>query len=214
MKQIDIKEGYTKENIKEIAKVLKSGGIAILPTDTVYGIASIAKNEDAVKKIYELKNRNLKKPMNVLVSNIDMIKKITKKVDKEEEKIINKFFPGALTIIFEKNEELPDIVTGGIKTIGIRSPNSKILLDLIEYIGGPIVATSCNLAGEPAITNAQDAKDIFSGKVDLIVDEGESKIGIPSTIIKIQNRQNRNFTKRTNYKRKARKRFKIKRKDR
>ncbi len=141
MEYINIEKGYTKQDIQKIAETLKNNKIAILPTDTVYGIASLASSKTGVSKIYEVKKRSLKKPVNILVSNIGMIKEVTKKVTKEEEKIINKFYPGALTIIFEKNDKIPDIITKDLETVGIRIPKSKMLLDLINALRR---TNSCN----------------------------------------------------------------------
>lgn len=186
MEYISIKNGYTKQNLIDIKEIIKSGKIAILPTDTVYGIAANALNEEAVLKIYKVKKRNIKKPMNILVSNIEMIRKSVKKLTKIEEKIIEKYFPGALTIIFEKSDLIPKVVTGGLDTIGIRMPENKFLLELIEELGMPIVATSCNMAGENPDTEINLNLSKIEKEVDLIVDEGKSKIGRASTIIKLQ----------------------------
>lgn len=187
MKHINIKDGnYTKDKLEEIAKIVKSGGIAIIPTDTVYGIVADALNENAVKKIYDLKQRDMSNPMSVLVSDISMIKKITKNISSQEEEIINNFFPGALTIIFNKSNIVPNIVTAGLDTIGVRMPNNKFILELIKTLKVPIVATSCNLASEMPIIEIDEIKRKFKNKVDCIVDEGKAKIGIPSTIIKME----------------------------
>lgn len=93
MKYIDIEEGYSKDDIRIVAEIIKNGGVAILPTDTVYGIVADAINEEAVKKIYEIKIREFSKPCNILVSNMNMIKEVTKGISKKEEKIIKNFFP-------------------------------------------------------------------------------------------------------------------------
>ena len=100
----------------------------------MYGIAANALDKEAVFRIYEIKNRNKKKPINILVSNLNMIRNSVKKITKTEEKIIKEFFPGAVTMIFEKNNSIPDIVTGGLDTIGIRMPKNEFLLELIEYL--------------------------------------------------------------------------------
>lgn len=123
---------YKKEDLEKALEVIKNGGVVILPTDTVYGIAADALNEEAVARIYSLKNRKFSNPCNILVSDIDMIRKVTKGISSKEEKIINEFFPGALTIIFEKNEVIPNIVTANLDTIGVRMPKNKFLLDLIK----------------------------------------------------------------------------------
>lgn len=141
MKYINIEDGYTKKDIKEVAESINRGEVVILPTDTVYGIVANALNEKAVSKIYEIKKRDKKKPMNILVSNIEMIRKNVKNITEAEERIIKEFFPGALTIIFEKNSLIPDIVTGGLDTIGIRMPENKFLLELIDTLRN---ANCCN----------------------------------------------------------------------
>jgi len=134
MEYINIEKGYTKEEIEKIAEIIKNGKILVLPTDTVYGIAANALDVNAVKKIYELKKRNNNKPINILVSNIEMVKKAVKEISEVEEKIIEQFFPGALTIVFKKSKLIPDIVTSGLDTIGIRMPENKFLLELIESV--------------------------------------------------------------------------------
>ena len=182
----------SKENQKDIKKVidtLNKNGVVILPTDTVYGIAADASNEEAVRKIYEVKHRKFTKPCNILVSNIDMIRKVTKNVSPEEEKIMKKYFPGALTMIFDKNDKIPNIVTANLDTRGLRMPNNKFLLERREKYGKPIVATSLNLAGEESYTNVEKIEKTLKNNVDLIVDGGETKIGIPSTIIKIEDKK-------------------------
>ena len=130
---IDIKK-YSKEDVEKVSDAIKNGKCVIVPTDTVYGIATSALDEDAVKKIYNLKQRKFTKPINILVSNFEMIKNSVKNISLEEEKIIKKFFPGALTIVFEKSEKIPGIVTAGLSTVGVRMPKDKFLLELIEFI--------------------------------------------------------------------------------
>ena len=185
MKYIKLNEDEIEKRAKETAKVIKMGGIVIAPTDTVYGIISDALNEKAVEKIYEIKKRKKSNPCSILVSNKDMLKKVVKKVSFEEEKIINKFFPGAITLIFEKNEQIPDIVTSGLDTVGIRMPNDKFLLKVIELLGAPIVATSLNLAGEESKTNLDNISKEILNNVDYVIDNGNTKIGVASTVAKI-----------------------------
>ena len=186
MKYIDIKKDYTKKDLSLIADIIKSGGIVIIPTDTVYGIAADAMNEDAVRRIYEIKGRDFSNPMNVLVSNLNMVKSVSKSMSGLEEEVIKEFFPGAITIILEKNSLVPNIVTAGNKTIGIRMPKNEFILKLIEEVQRPIVATSCNLAGNNAMIYIDEIMRVFGDKVEAIVDEGKSKIGIPSTVIKVE----------------------------
>ncbi len=185
MEYLDIRKNYSKEDIKITVEALGNGEIVILPTDTVYGIAADAFNDEAIKKIYKLKNREFSNPCNILVSNINMIRSAVKEISKEEERIIKKFFPGALTIIFDKNKNISDVITANKKTVGIRIPDNKFLIEVINEFGRPIVATSLNLAGKESMVNLDNLSNDFKEKADLIVDEGNTKGGIASTIIKI-----------------------------
>ena len=189
MKYIKLNEDEMEKRAKEAKEVIKMGGIIIAPTDTVYGIIADALNEKAVEKIYEIKKRKKSNPLSILVSNKDMLKKVVKKVSFEEEKIIDKFFPGAITLIFEKNEQIPDIVTSGLDTVGIRMPNDKFLLNVIELLGSPIVATSLNLAGEESKTNLDNISKEILNNVDYVIDNGNTKIGVASTVAKIDGKK-------------------------
>lgn len=110
------------------------GEFWILPTDTVYGIVADSRDIKAVKRIYDVKKRPRSNPINILVSNENMIKSVTRNISYLERKAIKEFFPGALTIIFEKNKKISDIITAGLDTVGIRMPDNSFLLELIEYI--------------------------------------------------------------------------------
>ena len=189
MKYIKLNEDEIEKIAKEAVEVIKMGGIVIAPTDTVYGIIADALNEKAVEKIYEIKKRKKTNPLSILVSNKDMLKKVVKKVSFEEEKIIDKFLPGAITLIFEKNEQIPDIVTSGLDTVGIRMPNDKFLLKAIELLGSPIVATSLNLAGEESKTNLDNISQEILNNVDYVIDNGNTKIGVASTVAKIDGKK-------------------------
>ena len=189
MKYIKLQDDEIEKRAKEAVKVIKMGGIVIAPTDTVYGLISDALNEKAVEKIYEIKKRKKTNPCSILVSNKDMLKKVVKKVSLEEEKIIDKFFPGAITLIFEKNKQIPDIVTSGLDTVGIRMPNDKFLLKVIELFGRPIVATSLNRAGEESKTNLDNISKEILNNVDYVIDNGNTKIGVASTFAKIDGKK-------------------------
>ena len=179
-----------KDNKREIelekaAEIIKNGGLVIFPTETVYALGANGLDSNAVEKVYKVKDRNINNPINLLVSNKEMIYNLTEEITKLENKIIDKFFPGPITIILKKKKIIPDIVTAGNGTVGIRMPNNKIAIDLIKLAGVPIAAPSANLSGEPSGTDINEIKDDFYGKVDLIIDGGESKLGIESTIVKV-----------------------------
>lgn len=178
------KTDYIK--LREPAKIIKEGGIAIFPTETVYGIGTNGLNEEAVKQLYEVKQRPLNKPISLLVNSIDMIEEIAKDITDIEYELIKEFFPGPLTIILKKKDVVPNILTANQDTVGIRMPANKIAIKLTDYAGVPIATPSANISGRPSGTNIKDIMEDFDGKVDYFVDEGPSKIGLASTIVKVE----------------------------
>ena len=186
MKQyINMKNNLNYDKLKEPAQIIKKGGIVIFPTETVYGIGTNGLDEKAIKKLYEVKQRPLNKPISLLVNNIEMVDKIAKNITEVEYKLMERFCPGPLTIILEKRDIVPDILTSNTNTIGIRMPSGEIAKKLIEFAGVPIATSSSNISGKPSGTNITDIKKDFEGKVDCFIDNGESELGIPSTVIRI-----------------------------
>lgn len=184
-KYIDLKGNKDYIKLEEPAKIIKDGGIVVFPTETVYGIGANALNEDAVKKLYDIKQRPLNKPISLLVSNIDMINQITKNVTEIEYALIKKFFPGPLTIILKKKDIVPNIVTAGSDTVGIRMPADEIALKLVEYAGVPIATPSANISGNPSGIDLTYIMKDFEKGVDYFIDGGKSKIGLASTIVQV-----------------------------
>lgn len=180
------KNNINKKELEEVVKVLKNDGIIIFPTDTVYGIGCNCFSEKAIKKIFKAKSRPEEKPINVLTNNIKKIQKVTNNISEKEEKIIKKYMPGALTIILNKREEIPSILTAGLNTIGVRIPNNAIALNILKHFEYPLATTSVNISGNLAGLEPKDFLDEFKDKVDIIIDGGKSEIGIASTIIKIE----------------------------
>lgn len=173
--------------INKASSILKNGGIGIFPTDTVYGIGCNALDITGLEKLYKLKERNFNKPISILVSNPNMINKFVKNINNIERKLIENFWPGALTIIFNKSEIVPKLLTAGLDTIGIRMPNNKIAIELIDKLGNPIAASSANISGKIPATNINNAlKNSFNNKIDFIIDDGET-YNIPSTIVRVEN---------------------------
>ena len=184
-KYLDLKENNDYTKLKEAAKIIKEGGIVVFPTETVYGIGTNALNEKAVKKLYEVKQRPLDKPISLLVNNIEMIEQVAKDITQIEYTLIKEFFPGPLTIVLNKKDIVPNIVTSGCDTVGIRMPENEIALKLIEYAGVPIAAPSANISGNPSGTDLKDIMKELNEGVDYFVDGGKSKIGLASTIVKV-----------------------------
>lgn len=182
---LDWKKEIKKEELDEVIQLLENDGVIIFPTDTVYGIGCNCYSEKAIKRIFEIKNRSLDKPINVLTDSVDKIKSISN-INQKEEKLVEKYMPGALTIIVDKKEEVPDILTSNLKTVGVRIPNDKIALEILKAFPYPLATTSANESGEEAGIELEDFKDLFDGKVDAIIDGGKTKIQVASTIVRVE----------------------------
>ena len=155
-KVLDLKNTENYDKLDKIAKVLKNGGIVAFPTETVYGIGADCLNEEAIKKLYRVKNRPLDNPISLLVSNVDMIENVVEKVNDVEYKLIKAFFPGPLTLVIKKKKIISNILTANLENVGIRMPNNEIAIRLIEYLNMPIATTSANISGNPSGTSVED----------------------------------------------------------
>ena len=184
-KYFDFRNNIDLEELKEPAKVIRNGGIVIFPTETVYGIGTNGFDEKSIKKIYELKRRDSNKPISLLVSNIEMVEMVAKDISDLEYKLMRKFWPGPFTIILKKKSIVPDILTSNGDTVGVRMPSGEIAKKLIEYAEVPIAAPSANISGKPSGTDINDIMKDFEGKVDCIIDNGISELGVASTIVKV-----------------------------
>ncbi len=176
----------TDEELEEIIKILKNDGVIIFPTDTVYGLACNCYSEKAIARIYEIKKRASYKPISVLTDSIEKIHLVANMNEKEKE-LINKYMPGALTMVLNKKEELPDILTSGLPTVGVRIPDNKIALKILEKFPCPLATTSANESGKTEGVNVQDFITYFEDKVDAIIDGGTTKVQKPSTIVRVEN---------------------------
>lgn len=184
------KNRINKEELENCVEIIKNGGIVIFPTDTVYGIGCNVWNKEAIKRIFEIKNRNYNKPMNVLCSDLKDIESLALEVNEKEKEIIHKYMPGACTLVVnKKKKEVPDILRAGLSTVAVRIPDNSIAVELIRKCGFPIVATSANISGEQDTIEIEDILTEFKDKVDIIIDGGKSKIGVPSTIVEIENNE-------------------------
>ena len=179
------KNSINLEDIKEAAKFIKSGKLVIFPTETVYGIGADGLNSNAINDIFRAKGRKNDNPLILHVSSIDMVYRIARNINDIELKLMNKFFPGPLTIIFDKKECVPYEATGGLDTVGIRMPSNIIANKLIEYSDTPIAAPSANVSGKPSGTNISDIIDELGDKVSAIIDGGDTKIGVESTVVRV-----------------------------
>ena len=176
-------EQLNNEVIIEAGEILKRGGLVAFPTETVYGLGADALNEEAAQKIYAAKGRPSDNPLIVHITNMEDLLKITKNVSKEAFKVSEEYWPGPLTMIFEKNEKVPYGTTGGLNTVAVRMPSHEIARAVIDAGGGYIAAPSANTSGRPSPTAAEHVKEDMDGRIDMIVDGGDVEIGVESTIL-------------------------------
>lgn len=184
------KEEIDDGAIFEVANALKEGKIVVFPTDTVYGIGTNAYDKEACKKIYEIKGRPKNKPLSILISNILMLKEVVEDISSIEQKLIDAFWPGPLTIKFKKREGiLPNIVSASDEYIRVRLVNEGVIYKLIETSGVPIVAPSANLSGSFTGTKIENIVKELGGKVDYILDCGDIESDTVSTIVQVEDGQ-------------------------
>lgn len=164
-------------------KILNEGGLVAFPTETVYGLGANALNEDAVKKIYKAKGRPSDNPLIVHISRKEDIIPLVKEVTPKAQALIDEFFPAALTIILPKSKLIGNVVSGGLDTVAVRMPENETARRIIEAAGCPVAAPSANTSGLPSPTRAEYVIEDMNGKIDAIVDGGNCKFGVESTVI-------------------------------
>ena len=181
---------YNNTIINYCVDEFKKGNIGIFPTDTVYGIGCDALNVNALEELYKIKKRNKNKPISVLVSTIDMLNNLITMINPIEKKLIDNFWPGSLTIIFNKSQLVPNLLTSGLSTIGIRMPNNKLCLELINEFGSPIAASSANISDMPPSNDINQLSKDFNSKISFILANDQAQTSyIPSTIVKVENNE-------------------------
>ncbi|MBU0571262.1 MAG: threonylcarbamoyl-AMP synthase [Candidatus Omnitrophica bacterium] len=171
--------------IGQAAREIQSGGLVAFPTETVYGLGANAMDQEAVAGIFEAKKRPLDDPLIVHIANRDDLSWLVEEVPDEAKKLIDRFWPGPLTLILKKTDRVPDIVTTGLSTVAVRMPSNDIAKRLIKASGCPVAAPSANLFGRPSPTTAQHVIDDLNGSVDIVLDGGKTDIGVESTVVEI-----------------------------
>ena len=172
-----------EKQIEQAVAILKNGGLVAYPTDTVYGLGVCMTDTKAVERIFQVKGRPKGMALPVLLAERAQIEVIVESMPLAAQRLADEFFPGALTIILPKSNTVPDIVTGGGKTIAFRIPNHPVPLALIKGLGKPIVGTSANLSGQPSTLTALEVQAQIGDKIDMIIDGGRCPGGIESTVI-------------------------------
>lgn len=177
--------------LHQAALTLKQGGVIIIPTETVYGIAADATNKSAVDKIFQIKQRDSNKPLQILLHNLKLTKNYVN-FNEKSENLAKQYWPGPLTLILDEKEgiDISKNIHTDDKTLGVRVTKHEILDQLFELIDFPLAATSANISGEPAITNFKKANELFEGKVDYILDGGNCTLGEASSVIDARDENN------------------------
>ena len=169
--------------IRRAGDILKRGGLVAFPTETVYGLGGDALNTEAARKIYEAKGRPSNNPLIVHIADMEHLEAIAAEIPEKARKLAAVWWPGPLTMIFNKKDIVPDATSGGLPTVAVRMPNHPIALELIRAAGGYIAAPSANTSGRPSPTIAEHVREDLDGKIDMILDGGEVRIGLESTIV-------------------------------
>ncbi|KXZ40537.1 L-threonylcarbamoyladenylate synthase [Alkalithermobacter thermoalcaliphilus JW-YL-7 = DSM 7308] len=181
------KDNIDNEKIDIHANILRNGGTVIFPTETVYGLGANALDEEATKKIFKAKGRPSDNPLIVHIADKNDVYKLAKNVNESAKIIMDKFWPGPITIILQKSDILPATTTAGLDTVAIRMPSHPIALRLIERANVPVAAPSANISGRPSPTQESHVLEEMNKKVEGIILGGDCSVGIESTVIDITN---------------------------
>ena len=176
------------EALKECTEVLKNGGLVCFPTETVDGLGASAFNEKAVENIFKAKGRPNDNPLIVHISDYEMLPLVTCCTGEQTERLMklgNEYWPGPLTMIADRDSAVPETVSFGLKTVGIRMPEHPVARRLIELAGVPVAAPSANLSGKPSPSQARHVIEDLKGRVDVIIDGGDCRVGVESTVLDI-----------------------------
>jgi L-threonylcarbamoyladenylate synthase len=163
--------------------VLKAGGLVAFPTETVYGLGALATNEAAVRKIFSAKGRPEGKPLIVHLSRPDQIFQVVRYVPPVARVLMERFFPGPLTLVLPRHPDVPDAVTAGGDTVAVRMPDHPVARALIEAAGVPVAAPSANLSGARSSVSAEDVLADLDGRIEMVLDSGPAPLRQPSTVL-------------------------------
>lgn len=173
----------SRKELEKAGRIIIGGGIVAFPTETVFGLGGDAYNKEAVEKIFRAKGRAADNPLNVLVDSLERAKSLTTDFSEKAEKLAKAFWPGPLTIVLKKETGIPDIVTAGFKTVGIRLPDSETARELVALSDTPLAAPSANVSGRPSPTSFDAVLEDMDGKIEAVILENTAKVGIESTVI-------------------------------
>lgn len=169
--------------IRKVGRVILQGGVAAFPTETFYGLGADARNEEALQKIFQLKGREENKPLLLLIGHRDWLSGLVRNLPPVAGRLMEKFWPGPLTLVFEASPRLSALLTGGTGTVGVRLSPHPVAQTLIQAVGRAITATSANLSGQPSASVAAEVFRALGNRVDAILDGGQTAGGLGSTVL-------------------------------
>ena len=178
-----------QDKLNIAARLIREGELVAFPTETVYGLGANALSSEAVGKIFEAKGRPTDNPLIVHIADPDMLEPLIRFMPEHAEEVMERFWPGPLTLIFPKSDDVPDQVTAGLDTVAIRMPSNPIAHALIYRAGVPIAAPSANLSGKPSPTRIKDVIEDMDGRIACIIDGGDCEVGIESTVLDLNSDQ-------------------------
>lgn len=170
------------DSINKAAEILKNGGVVAVPTETVYGLAAAACDDEAIWEVFSAKGRPQDNPLIVHISNMDMLKSVAMDIPKSAYECAKKFWPGPFTMVLKRGEYVADSVCAGLDTVAVRMPNNSVINDIID-LAGPLAAPSANISGKPSPTKAQHVLDDLDGKIDAVIMADECSVGVESTVV-------------------------------
>ncbi len=173
-----------REALRAAVDIIHGGGVAVFPTDTVYGIGASVFRPHAIQRIYRIKGRSNKKPLPFLVSDVEQALSLVRPPDAKLRRLLNKYWPGPLTVVFATSP-LGRWTTGGKETLAVRIPDCPVALALIKEVGAPLATTSANRSGRPDAVTGKAARQLFEGQADVILDGGACPKGVPSTVLDV-----------------------------
>lgn len=179
----DCEKGYQPGDLQRAALILKQHGLVAFPTETVYGLGGDGFCPEAAKKIYEAKGRPSDNPLILHISKSEELAKVAARIPDIAYPLMEAFWPGPMTLIFNKSEQIPYEITGGLETVAVRMPSHEGARALIEAAGVPIAAPSANTSGRPSPTTAAHVREDLDGRIEMIIDGGAVSIGLESTIV-------------------------------
>ena len=173
------------DGMNDAVSMLRSGGLVAFPTETVYGLGADALNAEAVRKVFKAKGRPTDNPLIVHVASLEIAWHFMAEISDKGLQLAKCFWPGPLTLVTKRKSIVPDIVTAGLETVAIRIPNHPVTLEMLKRFEGGIVGPSANISGRPSPTSAEHVSHDLNGKIDIILDSGQTTIGLESTVIDV-----------------------------